>query len=168
MVRQAAALIAFLVLAPSGPGLAEDVRVVAEGPSGGFVGLEEGAARFCENIADQAAEARMRRQAEALRRLEGEIEARIAELEAKRAETEEWLARRERFLAMAEDGLVSIYAQMRPDAASAQLAIMNEVAAAAILTKLAPREASAILDEMDAQKAARLASIMVGIGARDT
>ncbi len=165
--RVCAALVAFGPLfAP--PAIAEEVRVVGERTASAFAELEAGAARYCENIADAAADARLQRQAEALRRLEGEIETRIAELEAKRAETERWLARREEFLAMAEEGLVEIYRGMRPEAASAQLAIMNEVAAASLLTRLPSRAASAILNEMDPQKAARLASIMVGIGSRQS
>ena len=45
---------------------------------------------------------------------------------------------------------------MRPDAAAQQLAAMDEETAAAVLTKLDPRIASIILNEMDRAQAARL------------
>lgn len=123
----------------------------------------DGATRYCENVADAASDARFARQAAALRRLEGEIEERIRRLEAKRAEYEAWLDKRNRFLESAEAGVVEIYARMRPDAASEQLAMMNDVTAAAILMKIDSRIASAILNEMEPDRAAQLTTIMVGI-----
>jgi len=51
---------------------------------------------------------------------------------------------------------------MRPDAAAAQLAVMDDVMAASVLTKLNSRNASAILAEMDPGRAARIANAMVG------
>lgn len=145
----------------------EPVRSVDGRPPIALGEIDASAARYCENIADAAADARLQRQAAALRRLEEEIDGRIALLEDKRRETEDWLRKREQFLEMAEKGLIDIYSQMRPEAASAQLALMNDVTAAAILTRLNARVAGAILAEMDAAKAARLASIMVGIGNPD-
>ncbi|MEW5422229.1 MotE family protein [Amorphus sp. 3PC139-8] len=124
---------------------------------------EQNAAEYCSNIADAAADARFQRQVEALRALEKKVEDRVAQLEAKRAEYQDWLERREAFLKNAEDNLVAIYTQMRPDSASQQLAIMNDFTAAAILAKLPPRTASAILNEMDPSRAAQLTNIMAGL-----
>jgi flagellar motility protein MotE (MotC chaperone) len=126
------------------------------------------AAQYCNNIADAAADARFARQAAALAELERDIEERLVRLEAKRAEYEDWLDRREKFLKTAEEGLIAIYTQMKPDAASAQLSIMEEMTAAAILSKLNPRTASAILNEMDPGKAAMLTNIMAGLSDRTT
>lgn len=129
---------------------------------------ERAAAEYCSNIADRAADARFQRQVEALKALEVKVQDRIAMLEQKRAEYQDWLERREKFLASAEENLVAIYTQMRPDAASEQLAIMHEFTAAAILAKLPPRTASAILNEMDPSTAAQLTNIMAGLANPET
>ena len=125
-------------------------------------------AEYCNNIVDAAADARFARQAAALSVLERDIEERLVRLEAKRAEYQDWLDRREKFLKTAEEGLIAIYTQMKPDAASAQLSIMQEMTAAAILSKLPPRTASAILNEMAPAKAAQLTNIMAGLADRTT
>ncbi|MEP9368241.1 MotE family protein [Xanthobacter sp. VNH20] len=129
-------------------------------------GREDNAIQYCRSIVNAASDARFARQKEALAAMEKDIEARIAALEAKRAEYQDWLQRREVFLKKADDSLISVISQMRPDAASAQISAMSEEAAAAVLAKLTPRVASAILNEMDPPRAARLTSIMVGLGRR--
>lgn len=130
------------------------------------VSRDEQAAQYCRNIADAAADARFTRQKEALVAMEKEIEARIAQLEAKRAEYQDWLQRRENFLKKADESLVAVVSQMRPDAAAAQMAAMSEDMAAALLSKLSPRVASAILNEFEPARAARLTSTMVGLSRR--
>ena len=95
------------------------------------------------------------------------LDERIAALEAKRAEYEKWVSRREDFLKRADDSVVAIYSQMRPDAAALQIAVMQPEAAAGILSKLQPRTASAILNEMDPTVAATLTNVMAGISAAD-
>lgn len=127
---------------------------------------DDQAALYCRNIADAAADARFARQKEALAAMEKEIEARIAALEAKRAEYQDWLQRREAFLKKADESLVAVISQMRPDAAAAQMAAMNEDMAAALLSKLNPRVASAILNEFEPARAARLTSTLVGLSRR--
>lgn len=122
---------------------------------------------YCTNLADQAADARFARKAAKLKELEAEVSQRLAALEDKRREYEEWLGRRQRFLDRAQERLVSIYTGMQPDAASRQLAAMDELTAAAIVARLAPRAASAVLNEMETQKAARLATIMSGLGRKN-
>lgn len=126
------------------------------------------AIQYCRNIADAAADARFTRQKEALQAMEKDIEGRLAQLEAKRAEYQDWLQRREDFLKKADEALVAVVSQMRPDAAAAQMAAMNENMAAALLSKLSPRVASAILNEIEPQRAARLTSTMVGLSRRAT
>lgn len=130
-------------------------------------GPEANAAQYCAGIANAANDARYARQMAALAAMEKELEARIAALEAKRAEYQEWLQRRETFLKKADESLVAMVSQMRPDAAAAQLTAMNEFAAAAILSRLAPRTASAIMNEMDPNRAAILATTIAGMSRRN-
>jgi flagellar motility protein MotE (MotC chaperone) len=122
--------------------------------------------RFCSNIADAARDRRYALQAEELKQLQGEVDKRIKALEDKRAEYESWLKRREIFLARAEDGVVKIYADMKPDAAAERLAIVNVDLAAAILMKLDSRKAGVILNEMDTKAAAALTGIMASAARR--
>jgi flagellar motility protein MotE (MotC chaperone) len=120
---------------------------------------------YCRNIANAAADARYARQVNALAALEKELDERIATLEKKRAEYEEWVKRREEFMSKADESVVAIYSQMRPDAAAQQIAMMDPEAAAAILSKVTPRTASAILNEMEAGTAAFLTNVMAGLPA---
>jgi len=122
--------------------------------------------RFCSNIADAARDRRYVLQAEELKQLQAGIDQRMKALEEKRAEYETWLKRREVFLARAEDGVVQIYAGMKPDAAAERLAIVNADLAAAILMKLDSRKASVILNEMDQKAAATLTGIMASAARR--
>ncbi|MER9135850.1 MotE family protein [Mesorhizobium sp. M0047] len=122
--------------------------------------------RFCSNIADAARDRRYVLQAEELKQLQAGIDQRMKALEEKKAEYETWLKRREVFLARAEDGVVQIYAGMKPDAAAERLAIVNADLAAAVLMKLDPRKASVILNEMDQKAAATLTGIMASAARR--
>src|SRR5258708_763524 len=92
----------------------------------------DNASQYCRNIANAAADARYSRQANAIQALEKELDDRLAKLEAKRAEYEDWMKRRQEFLDKADGTVVSIYSQMRPDAAAQQIAVMHPEAAAAI------------------------------------
>ncbi len=118
--------------------------------------------RFCLNNAATAGDARAAWQAAKLIELEAQIKKRIVELEAKRAEYEEWLKKRDEALKKAEDGVVAIYSRMRPEAAASQLSAMDDVMAATLLAKLPPRNASAILNEIEPGRAARLTNTMAG------
>ena len=122
--------------------------------------------RFCSNIADAARDRRYALQAEELKQLQTGIDQRMKALEEKRAEYETWLKRREVFLARAQDGIVKIYADMKPDAAAERLAIVNADLAAAILMKLDSRKAGVILNEMDQKAAATLTGIMASAARR--
>lgn len=116
--------------------------------------------RFCTNITDAARDQRYALQAEELRSLQAEVDARIAALEEKRAEYEEWLRRRESFLAKARDNVVDIYGRMRPDAAAERLTELGPELAAGILMKLDARKAGIIMNEMETKAAAGVTSIM--------
>lgn len=118
--------------------------------------------RYCEAIHDPAREARAAWQAQALLEIEERIEARLEDLARERAAYEDYLARREEFLRRAEEGVIEIYARMRPDAAAAQLAAMDNQTASAVIAKLNPRQASAILNEMEPGRAALLTRTVAG------
>ncbi|TIV66219.1 MAG: hypothetical protein E5V86_09255 [Mesorhizobium sp.] len=153
---------------PGGQAPAQAAQLTRETASAQPVGLAVGKApdesevqRFCSNI-----DSRYALQAEELKQLQAGIDERMKALEAKKAEYEEWLKRREVFLARAEDGVVKIYAGMKPDAAAERLAMVNAELAAAILMKLDSRKASVILNEMDQKAAATLTGIMASAARR--
>ncbi|MGO9133205.1 MAG: MotE family protein [Methylovirgula sp.] len=118
--------------------------------------------QFCANSASGAIDARVAWQAAKLTELEAKLKQRIAEFEAKRAEYEDWLHKHDEAMKQAKEDVVSIYSKMRPDAAAAQMAVMDDVTAASLLTKLNSRVASSILAEMDPGRAARITNAMVG------
>lgn len=120
------------------------------------------AQQYCFNIADAAKDARYAWQKKTLADIEIELNKRIALLDARTAEYQKWLARRDEFIRNAEENVVKIMSGMRPDAAAIQLALMNEEAAAAVIAKLSSRNSSAILNEMDPAKAAKLTMIITG------
>ena len=115
---------------------------------------------FCSNIADAARDQRYLLQKQELEQLQADIEERIAMLEKRRGEYEHWLRLRNEFLLRAEGGLVDIYKNMRADSAAEKLALVDINVAAAIVMKLKPRLASQILNEMDAETAANLTTII--------
>lgn len=173
------AVSALVLLAAACPGQAETIRQVLPGAAAAASPQElprQAAApsaddesevqRFCSNIADAARDRRYSLQADELKQLQTEVDSRIKALDEKRAEYETWLKRREVFLARAQDGVVKIYADMKPDAAAERLAIVNAELAAAILMKLESRKASVILNEMDEKAAATLTSIMASAARR--
>jgi flagellar motility protein MotE (MotC chaperone) len=101
-------------------------------------------------------------QAKQLTDLKAEVDERMQALEEKRKEYEMWLKRRDDFVSKAQDSLVDIISKMKPDAAAAQMAMIGDEAAAALILKLNPRVSSIILNEMPPDKAAKLARIIVG------
>ncbi|ASV84788.1 putative motE chaperone specific for MotC [Ochrobactrum quorumnocens] len=118
--------------------------------------------KFCGNIDDQAADARFALQTKQLNDLKADVEARMRALEDKRKEYEMWLKRRDEFVSKAQDSLVDIISKMKPDAAAAQMSLIGDEAAAALILKLNPRVSSIILNEMPPEKAAKLARVIVG------
>ncbi len=116
--------------------------------------------QFCVNNAALLGDARIAFQTARLTEIETQIRQRLAELEAKKAEYEAWLRKRDEAMKQAADGVVAIYAKMRPEAAALQLAAMDDPVAAAILAKLPSRAAGAILNEMEPGRAARLTRVI--------
>jgi flagellar motility protein MotE (MotC chaperone) len=119
-------------------------------------------ARYCTNLAPSAVEARIAYQTRRLVELEAEVKQRISELEKRESEASEWVAKREALMKSATEDVVAIYAKMPAEAAAAQLGAMEDPVAVAILIKLNPRAAGGILGEMEAEKAARLTSLISG------
>lgn len=117
--------------------------------------------RFCSNIGSQAADARFQLQRQQLQELRDQISERVKILEEKQNEYQVWLNKRNEFLSMAENSLVEIITKMRPDAAAAQLALMNDLVAASLVLKLNPKVSSAIMNELPPEKSAELTQILM-------
>ncbi len=92
--------------------------------------------------------------------LEQEVRDEVEKLEIKESAAREWVTKREAMMKAATDDVVAIYGKMPADAAAAQIAEMDEPVAVAVLAKLNPRVAGAILGEMEAEKAAKLSSLI--------
>ncbi|MBV8662197.1 MAG: hypothetical protein JO107_03750 [Hyphomicrobiales bacterium] len=125
-------------------------------------GAGDSVARYCNNAAPVAAEARIAWQSKKLSELEGQLKQRIADLDAKEAEAREWVAKREAMMSAATDDVVAIYAKMDPQAAAAQMAALDAPVAVAILGKLKSNKSSAILGEMEPAKAGELTGLLSG------
>ncbi len=123
--------------------------------------------RFCSNIADPARERRYALKQAELETLQGQIDDRMAKLEEKRAAYEDWREKRDDFVSKAQDSLVAIYSRMRPDAAAERLELLGAPLAAAIVMRLKPSLAGTILNEMNADAAARVSSVIAASGAKD-
>ncbi len=115
---------------------------------------------FCDGVVDAAREQRYYLKQQELKALLTSVEERLALLEKRKAEYEEWVRRREDFAKRATTNLVEIYSGMKPDASAVRLAELEKNLAASLLLAIAPRQASAILNEMDEKVAASLTGIM--------
>ena len=131
-------------------------KAVAEKPG------ETEASRYCASVAPTIAEARIAWQTKRLSELDAQVKQRIADLEKVEASAREWIDKRDAQLKAASADLVAIYAKMQPENAARQISSMDDRMAAAILGKLKPAAAGAILDEMEAERASRLAGMMAG------
>jgi flagellar motility protein MotE (MotC chaperone) len=124
--------------------------------------LDVEASRFCANAAPSIAEARIAWETKQLSELDAQVKQRLADLEKAEASVKEWVAKRDASLKAASDELVAIYAKMQPETAATQIAAMDDQMAAGILSKLKPSAAGAILNEMEAERASKLAVVLSG------
>jgi flagellar motility protein MotE (MotC chaperone) len=124
--------------------------------------LDTDGGRYCVNVAPSIAEARIAWQSKRLNELDAEVKQRLDDLQRAEASVQQWVAKREALLKTASDDLVAIYGKMQPESAALQISAMDDPMAAAILAKLKPNVAGAILDEMEAERASRLATILSG------
>ncbi len=120
------------------------------------------ASRFCANAGPSIAEARIAWERKQLGELDAQVKQRLADLEKAEASVQEWVAKRDAMLKSASDDLVAIYAKMQPETAATQIAAMDDQMAAAILGKLKAGTAGAILNEMEADRASKLAVVLSG------
>ena len=120
------------------------------------------ASRFCANAAPSIAEARIAWETRRLSELDAQVKQRLVDLEKAEASVQDWVAKRDAALKSASDNLVAIYAKMQPETAATQIAAMDDQMAAAILGKLKAGAAGAILNEMEAERASKLATILSG------
>jgi flagellar motility protein MotE (MotC chaperone) len=154
--------VAALIVAAPVRGFAQDPKK-ADADAGKFDAENgDGVARYCANIAPVAVESRIAWEMKRLKELEDEIKEKMSALDAKETEARDWVNKRQDLLSRAEDDIVAIYAKMKPEASAAQMNVMDDASAAAILSKLNPRAASAILGEMEAERAAKLTDIISG------
>ena len=145
----------------SADAVAKSGDVAAKSGDSGGAKAADSLSRYCANVAPVAAEARIAWETRRLNDLQGEIKQRIADLEKAEADTKAWVSKREALLSSASDDVVAIYGKMDPEAAAAQIATMDESIAVSILHKLKVSAASAILDQMEAARAARLTSLIL-------
>jgi flagellar motility protein MotE (MotC chaperone) len=113
---------------------------------------------FCANIADRARDARYVLQKKAIDDARKQIKVQRADLKAREEAFDALQKKRESEISIAQQGLVDIYAKMKPDAAAAQLELIGVETASAILHQLSVRSASTILNQMDAQTAAKISA----------
>lgn len=123
--------------------------------------------RYCSALGPSIVEARAAYQLRRLEELEVEAREQVQKLEVKEREAREWVIKREQMMKAATDEVVAIFAKMAPDAAAGRLASMDDLIAASVLAKLKPGPASAILAEMQAEKAAKLSTLIAGAQALD-
>ncbi|MEM8748809.1 MAG: MotE family protein [Pseudomonadota bacterium] len=119
---------------------------------------------FCTNFQDLAREQRYALKTKELAELQSQVEKRIEALKARKQELEALQKKRDNFTAQAQLILVEMYSKMRPDAAAGRLEILEHSLAAALLMKLPTRQAGLILNEMAAEKAANLTTIIASLG----
>ena len=122
------------------------------------------AQQYCSNILDAASAAKVAQETRQLQAAQKLIDDKITLLTAKAEVLKSWMKLRQEFAEHATDSLVQIYSKMKPDSAAAQLAAMNEMTSAAIISKLNPKISSPILAEMEVAKAARLSAVIAGAG----
>lgn len=159
-------LASLIVLAALGTGaaLAGDVRNLSVD---GAPSADQDTERYCKNITQEMQELRYKIKEEKLRKLQADVEAKIAELETKRKELEQWVGLRDGFANKATDALVEIYQKMRPDAAAARLEVITPQLASSILLALPPAKAGVILNEMNPKSAANITMILAAAARKD-
>ena len=123
--------------------------------------------KYCTNIAAAASDARFSWQTGKLAELEVRIKTRIQDLDAKQAELRGWIDKRDAMIKQANEKLVGIYAKMRPEAAAAQISTLDDDMAATVLSQLPQRPASAIFNELSADRASKLAALIAAGPASD-
>jgi flagellar motility protein MotE (MotC chaperone) len=139
--------------APRAQAKKEEAAPVAK-PAAASTAVAPDIQQYCANVAATAGAARVAKQERQLLELQQQVEKRVVELDAKRGELQALIDKYDGLVRKADDTIVGVYTRMKPDAAAAQIANLDEDSAAALLLQLKPKNASAILGEMDAARAA--------------
>mgnify|MGYP001820384854 CR=1 FL=1 len=118
------------------------------------------AKNYCVGLKDVVENARLEWQRRDLEKVKALVDEQTTELKKKISELEKWYNRRQAIAKDFEKRLKQIYKNMQPDNAANQMGSMKASVAKQILLQLTPAEAGAILDEMEPEKAAALASLI--------
>ena len=118
--------------------------------------------KYCDVVVDPALAAKLAQERSEAKKLQKDIEDKLQELKVAIEEHEKWLKLRNDFQNKATDNLVTVYSQMDSEAAAQRLTAVGDQIASAILLKLPPKSASAILGEMPSDVAGRLTAFMAG------
>lgn len=112
--------------------------------------------QYCTNVAKVSAASKSSLQEAKLREIEALVKHRGEELESKRRELQAIVERHEALMRKTDETLVLVYSKMKPDAAAAQFAMLDDEVAVTILSRLNAKTSSAILSEMTASRGAGL------------
>lgn len=156
--RRGVAAAAFLLALPCAPsgGYAQP-----HGVHGGLSASDKGAGggdqqEYCANIAASSETLRLERRRKELAALETEIETKLQALEARENALRVILDRLDSFERNASEALVGLYSRMKPEAAAAQLAELDDDVGASLRLQMKSKISSAILSEMGAARGAAL------------
>lgn len=118
---------------------------------------------YCANIAHPAAEARFAFQKKTLEDLQIVIEQKLIVIEEHRQFILAFEEKQRKQEVVAQKMVVDIFAKMKPDIAARQLEKVDFQTSVSILTQLNVRVASTILNEMQTDTAAAIASAMADV-----
>jgi len=121
--------------------------------------------QYCSNVAAAAEAVLIAQQRKQLAELEQQVQRRVQELETKRGELQEVVDKYEAFFRRTDETLISVYTRMKPDAAAAQIAKLDEDVAASLIVQLKPKNSSAIMGEMEPTHAALLSKKIAALAA---
>lgn len=149
---------------PAKPKIPPPVAAQAPAPASATPAPDADASRYCANVAPSIAEARIAWQTKKLADLDAQVRQRIADLEKAEASARDWIARRDEAMKAASDDVVAIYSKMQAENAAREISGLDDRVASAILAKMKPNAAAAILSEMEADRASRLSAMIANGG----
>jgi flagellar motility protein MotE (MotC chaperone) len=114
----------------------------------------------CANIAAAAEELRLERRRKELAELEKEVSVRLQALEKRQNELRSSLDRLDAFEHKVNESLIGLYSGMKPEAAAAHFAQLDDDVAAALMMNMKAKASSLILAEMDATRGAALVKVI--------
>jgi flagellar motility protein MotE (MotC chaperone) len=123
--------------------------------------VDEVIARFCSTNGASLEQARLAWQTKELESLGRNVQEATAELDKKLGELKSLRDAIAKMREQQNEKVVTIFAEMRPDAAAQQLSSMSQPDAVGILSGMLPKTASLILNEMPPKQAALLSGAML-------